>query len=42
MKKRLSLLLAIGAIISLVGCNTMGGLGQDMEEAGDEIQDAAN
>lgn len=42
MKKLLSLLIALGVIVSLVGCNTMEGLGKDMEEAGDEIQDAAN
>jgi len=42
MKKLMILSLTLGSIAALVGCNTMDGLGQDVEKAGDEIQDAAN
>jgi len=37
--KRLLVLLA--TIVVLAGCNTMAGLGKDMERAGEKIQDKA-
>ncbi len=42
MKKLMILFLALGSIGALVGCNTVDGVGEDMEAAGDSIQDAAN
>lgn len=30
------------AILSISGCNTMEGAGEDIEEAGEKIQDAAD
>lgn len=32
---------ALGAF-SLIGCNTVDGVGEDLENAGDSIQDSAN
>jgi predicted small secreted protein len=37
--KRLFLLMA--TIVVLAGCNTMAGLGKDMEKAGEKIQEKA-
>ena len=37
--KALALLLV--AVIGLAGCNTMAGLGKDMEKAGEKIQEKA-
>jgi predicted small secreted protein len=37
--KRLFVLVA--TIVVLAGCNTMAGLGKDMERAGEKIQDKA-
>jgi predicted small secreted protein len=34
-------LILIAAMIALVGCNTMAGVGKDVEKAGDAIQNAA-
>lgn len=42
MKKILSLFIVVGAFVVLAGCNTMDGVGKDVENAGDGIQDAAN
>lgn len=41
--KRLTamLFLALFASASLAGCNTMAGLGEDIEEAGDQIEECA-
>ncbi len=36
-----ALLLAVASALITSGCNTMRGLGQDTEEAGEEIQEAA-
>jgi predicted small secreted protein len=33
---------AIAGLILLAGCNTMEGLGQDIERGGEKIQDKAN
>ncbi|MCD4687734.1 MAG: entericidin A/B family lipoprotein [Desulfuromonadaceae bacterium] len=40
MKKWAVLLLLIG--LALSGCNTMAGVGKDLEKAGEAIQDSAN
>ena len=32
------LLIAVGVVFSLYGCNTVRGIGQDIEKAGDAIQ----
>ena len=37
--KRISLLLLLA--LALVGCNTMRGLGEDLQKAGEKIEDAA-
>jgi predicted small secreted protein len=42
MKKILSLFLALTALLSLVACNTVDGIGQDIEDAGESMQDASN
>ena len=43
MKRNLSvLLLALMAAMVLGGCNTIEGAGKDIEEAGEEVQDAAD
>jgi len=40
--KVLLLALAIGVVFSIYGCNTMRGLGQDIEQAGESIQRSSN
>ena len=35
---RMIALLLIASVISLAGCNTMHGLGKDIEQVGDKIQ----
>ena len=35
-------LLSLGSVFSLAGCETFEGMGDDAEEAGDEIEDAAD
>ena len=42
MKKILSIIISITAMFILAGCNTMGGVGEDVERAGEGIQRAAN
>lgn len=42
MKKIFSLLIIAGASLALAGCNTMDGIGEDVENAGDGIQNAAD
>lgn len=42
MKKLLKLLAMLGLLFALVGCNTVDGLGEDIEDAGESMQDAAN
>jgi predicted small secreted protein len=39
--KVLFLALAIGVVFSIYGCNTMAGLGKDIENAGESIQKSA-
>ena len=36
-----SLLLAVLAVLLMQGCNTMEGLGKDIETAGDKLENAA-
>ena len=38
----MSLILVFFAVVFAVGCNTMEGMGQDIERGGEEIQDAAD
>ena len=37
-RDRLLLLIAVGVVFSIYGCNTVRGIGQDIEKAGDAIQ----
>ena len=39
---RIVMIGAVLAMLSLAGCNTMHGFGQDLEKAGDAIQKKAN
>ncbi|TAG77043.1 MAG: entericidin A/B family lipoprotein [Burkholderiales bacterium] len=39
--KKLSLVLATMAALALAGCNTMQGIGKDVQKAGEKIEDAA-
>lgn len=42
LRKMIAVLCVIGMGLTLVGCNTMEGAGEDIEYAGEEIEDAAN
>ena len=35
------ILLLLASIVGLAGCNTMRGVGQDIQKAGEKIEDAA-
>jgi predicted small secreted protein len=39
--KTFSLLLALFLAFALTGCNTVKGVGQDLQKAGEKIEDAA-
>lgn len=39
--KIISLILAFGLAVVITGCNTMEGVGEDMEAAGDAIENSA-
>ena len=39
--KKLTLTLALSLVAMLVGCNTVKGMGQDIQKAGEKIEDAA-
>ena len=39
--KKILTLIAITATVALTGCNTVKGMGQDMQKAGTAIEDAA-
>jgi predicted small secreted protein len=39
--KKILTLIAITAAVGLTGCNTVKGMGQDMQKAGTAIEDAA-
>jgi len=41
MRKLLSLTIAAGYLLLIAGCNTMHGLGQDIERGGEKIQEKA-
>ena len=36
------LAVAVGVVFSIYGCNTMQGIGQDIEKAGEAIQKSSN
>ena len=40
-KRILATLMLLGALSAIAGCNTMQGLGQDIERGGEKIQDKA-
>ena len=42
MKKAFLLMIVASAAIAAAGCNTVRGAGQDIERAGESIQDATN
>jgi predicted small secreted protein len=41
MKKLITLIAALGAVLSLQACNTIEGMGKDISKAGDKIEEAA-
>ena len=40
-KRILAILMLLGTLGTITGCNTMQGLGQDIERGGEKIQDKA-
>ncbi len=40
-KKTLMLMLTAAFVVAIAGCNTVHGVGQDLEAAGEGIQDAS-
>jgi len=42
MKKVRMMLALLVALVCVSGCSTMRGMGEDIEDAGDAVQDAAN
>jgi predicted small secreted protein len=42
MKKLVSAVLLVSFALSLSACNTMAGIGKDVEKAGEAVQDAAD
>ncbi len=42
MKKLFIVLVMLGAVLSATSCNMLHGAGQDIENAGDAVKDAAN
>ncbi|WP_295955531.1 entericidin A/B family lipoprotein [Rhodoferax sp.] len=40
--KKITTLIAIAFALTLAGCNTMRGMGQDVQKAGEKIEGAAN
>ena len=42
MKKLASVVLLVSFAVSLSACNTMAGIGKDVEKAGEAVQDAAD
>jgi predicted small secreted protein len=42
MKKIFSIFALLGALAAMTACNTVDGFGEDVEEAGESMQDAAN
>jgi len=41
MKKAFAMLLLVTSGVMLSGCNTMNGLGKDVERGGEKVQDAS-
>lgn len=41
MMKKLTVLLAVMAAGTLAGCNTIEGVGKDLEQGGEKVQDSA-
>lgn len=41
MKRIVATLMLLGMLGTMAGCNTMSGLGQDIERGGEKIQDKA-
>lgn len=41
MSRIITLLASLFLLFSLTACNTIGGVGQDMQDAGEAVQDAA-
>lgn len=41
LRKTLAIVLAVGFLGAFAGCNTMKGLGQDIERGGDKLQNKA-
>jgi|FrelakmetLWP11LW_1041352.scaffolds.fasta_scaffold551436_2 entericidin A len=41
MKKLVSILLLVSFALSLSACNTMAGVGKDVQKAGEAVEDAA-
>lgn len=41
MIKRLIALVMLGMTVTLIGCNTMAGMGQDIERGGEKLHDSA-
>jgi predicted small secreted protein len=39
--KKLTLILATIAALAIAGCNTMAGVGKDVQKAGEKLEDAA-
>jgi predicted small secreted protein len=39
--KTLTVMLALSIVVTLSGCNTVKGVGQDLQKAGEKIEDAA-
>ena len=42
MKTLSMLLVVVGMLFAAAGCNTMRGVGQDVEKVGDTVKDATN
>ena len=42
MKKLCIMLVLLGVVLSITGCNTIKGAGKDVESVGDAMKDAAN
>lgn len=42
LKKTLALMLTAAFLVAITGCNTVHGVGEDLEAAGEGLQDAAS
>ncbi len=41
MKKTFALMISVLALVALTGCNTVAGIGKDVQKGGQVLQDAA-